>query len=105
VARNRPLPLLEQGEIVALLDTGAFYASTTFSYNSIQEPPVYGATFANDCGITFTVLRRQQSMEELLAASGSQLMEPAQPQPWARVGPWSQSLWLSPATRHRCSVA
>lgn len=42
VARGRELPLLEQGDIVALLDTGAYYASNPFHYNSLPVPPVYG---------------------------------------------------------------
>ncbi|MFF8819084.1 diaminopimelate decarboxylase [Leucobacter sp. NPDC015123] len=42
VARGRELPLLEPGDLVALLDTGAYYASNPFHYNSLPVPPVYG---------------------------------------------------------------
>lgn len=100
VARNRPLPLLEPGDIVALLDTGAYYASTPFTYNSIQEPPVYGAVFDDDGQITFTVLRGQQTMAELLVASGSQQLHPSQRQSWAQVaaGDNTVSLPQPPAT-------
>ena len=42
VARGRDLPVIEQGDIVALLDTGAYYASTPFHYNSLPEPAVHG---------------------------------------------------------------
>ncbi|GAA1314327.1 diaminopimelate decarboxylase [Leucobacter albus] len=42
VARGRELPVLEQGDLVALLDTGAYYASNPFHYNSLPVPPVYG---------------------------------------------------------------
>ncbi|WP_104091319.1 diaminopimelate decarboxylase [Arthrobacter sp. GMC3] len=83
VARDRPLPLLEPGDVVALLDTGAYYASTPFTYNSIQEPPVYGATFEDDGDVSFTVLRAQQTMADLLTASGSELADPAKRQRWA----------------------
>lgn len=73
VARNRPLPLLEPGDIVTLLDTGAYYASTPFGYNSLRRPGVYGARIRGDGEVDFTVLRRPETMEELLAASGAGL--------------------------------
>ena len=37
VAENRPLPLLESGDHAALLDTGAYYFSTHFAYNSLPR--------------------------------------------------------------------
>lgn len=46
VARGRELPLLEPGDIVTLLDTGAYYASNPFHYNSLPVPPVYGVESA-----------------------------------------------------------
>lgn len=73
IARSRNLPLLEPGDLVALLDTGAYYASTPFTYNSIQQPPVYGANIGSNGDVGFTVLREQQTMAELLAASGGEL--------------------------------
>ncbi|WP_042545119.1 diaminopimelate decarboxylase [Leucobacter komagatae] len=56
VARGRELPLLEQGDIVALLDTGAYYASNPFHYNSLPVPPVYGVEFG-DGTAEFTTIR------------------------------------------------
>lgn len=44
VARGRELPNLEPGDIVTLLDTGAYYASTPFEYNSLPQPPIYGVS-------------------------------------------------------------
>ncbi|GGV05097.1 diaminopimelate decarboxylase [Kitasatospora herbaricolor] len=70
VARARPLPLLEPGDIVALLDTGAYYASTPFNYNSLLEPAVHGARVAADGTVRFSLLRRAQTVEELLARTG-----------------------------------
>ncbi|MFC7859327.1 diaminopimelate decarboxylase [Arthrobacter koreensis] len=83
VARNRDLPLLEPGDLVALLDTGAYYASTPFTYNSIQQPPVYGAALEDNGDVRFTLLRGQQSMEALLMASGKGL-HAAGRTPWPR---------------------
>ena len=55
VARERELPLLEPGDLVALLDTGAYYASNPFHYNSLPVPPVYGVTGADSVPVIDTV--------------------------------------------------
>ncbi|MER7579591.1 diaminopimelate decarboxylase [Kitasatospora sp. NPDC097691] len=70
VARARPLPLLEPGDLVALLDTGAYYTSTPFSYNSLLEPAVHGVTVASDGAVRFETLRRAQTVEDLLGRTG-----------------------------------
>ena len=56
VAHGRELPLLEQGDLVALLDTGAYYASNPFHYNSLPVPPVYGVEHAGTAPL-FTEIR------------------------------------------------
>ncbi len=66
VARERPLPLLEEGDYAALLDTGAYYASNPFGYNSLPRPGVY----AYDSDLRFTTIRHPQSVEDLVAESG-----------------------------------
>ncbi|SFC98290.1 diaminopimelate decarboxylase [Streptomyces aidingensis] len=70
VARDRLLPRLEQGDLAVLLDTGAYYASTPFGYNSLPRPAVYGVTFGADQVPSLSVLRRPQSLAELVAESG-----------------------------------
>ncbi|WP_035841329.1 type III PLP-dependent enzyme domain-containing protein [Kitasatospora azatica] len=67
VATARPLPLLEPGDIVALLDTGAYYTSTPFGYNSLPEPAVHGVTVEADGTVRFELLRAAQSIDELVA--------------------------------------
>ncbi|PYC69775.1 diaminopimelate decarboxylase [Streptomyces tateyamensis] len=72
VAKARPLPLLEAGDLVALLDTGAYYSSTPFGYNSLLEPAVYGAEVAADgTTVRFALLRRAETVEDLLARTGA----------------------------------
>ncbi|WP_344335207.1 diaminopimelate decarboxylase [Kitasatospora putterlickiae] len=66
LARARPLPPLEPGDLVALLDTGAYYATTHFQYNSLPEPAVHGFTVDAGGGVRFVPLRRAQRVEELL---------------------------------------
>ncbi|MCG3039242.1 diaminopimelate decarboxylase [Streptomyces sp. S1A] len=93
VARGRELPELASGDLVALLDTGAYYFSTPFDYNSLPRPGVYGFTLGDaasapadgadggsgggrgDGGtdidaVRFATVRPPQTLEDLVAASG-----------------------------------
>ncbi|MGW1378631.1 diaminopimelate decarboxylase [Streptomyces sp. NPDC002446] len=71
VAENRPLPLLASGDHAALLDTGAYYFSTHFAYNSLPRPGVYGYAVAADGSVRFANVRSPQSLEDLVAESGA----------------------------------
>lgn len=73
VARERALPLLEAGDHVALLDTGAYYFSTHFAYNSLPRPAVHGYSVHADGSVTFAPVRRAQSEVEVVAESGGGL--------------------------------
>ncbi|MQY27865.1 Diaminopimelate decarboxylase [Nocardia sp. RB56] len=69
VALDHPLPELTAGDVVALYDTGAYYFSTPWSYNSLPRTAVYG--FARRDGeVRFTTIRAQQSIAEIVAESG-----------------------------------
>lgn len=69
VARDRELPLLAPGDWIQLLDTGAYYASAPFGYNSILEPGVYGYQRSED-GTAFETLRAPQSLDDLIRRTG-----------------------------------
>lgn len=71
VAEKRPLPLLGSGDHVALLDTGAYYFSTHFAYNSLPRPGIYGYAAAPDGTVGFATVRGPQTLEELVAESGA----------------------------------
>ncbi|MFD1828393.1 diaminopimelate decarboxylase [Streptomyces desertarenae] len=70
LARDRALPLLEPGDLVVLPDTGAYYFSTPFHYNSLPEPAVHG--FRVDAGgrVAFETVRPAQPGWDLPAAAG-----------------------------------
>lgn len=73
VAEGRALPRLEAGDWVALLDTGAYYFSTHFHYNSLPRPGIYGYARAPEAGADgalFATVREPQSLEEIVAESG-----------------------------------
>lgn len=67
VARGRELPEIQPGDIVALLDTGAYYASTPFSYNSLPLPPVYGVELGSE-DPCFDEVRRGESVADRVLA-------------------------------------
>lgn len=67
VATARELPLLAEGDLVALPDTGAYYFSTHFAYNSLPRPAVHGYSGP---GPDFRTLRRAQTLEDLIRESG-----------------------------------
>lgn len=69
VATGRTLPLLEAGDHVALLDTGAYYFSSHYAYNSLPRPGVYGFA-ADPQGVRFAPVRAPQTLDELVAESG-----------------------------------
>jgi diaminopimelate decarboxylase len=62
--------MLAPGDIVALLDTGAYYASTPFHYNSLPDPAVHSVRSAADGSIQFGLLRPQESIRHVLARTG-----------------------------------
>jgi diaminopimelate decarboxylase len=57
LARGRELPLLAAGDVVVVPDTGAYYFSSHFSYNSLPTPPVHAFDVADDGTVVFTLLR------------------------------------------------
>ncbi|QIQ04495.1 diaminopimelate decarboxylase [Streptomyces liangshanensis] len=72
LAENRSLPLLGQGDLVAALDTGAYYFSNHYAYNSLARPGIYGflPSPGDGGGIRFATVRTPQTVEEIVAESG-----------------------------------
>ncbi|MFC8566846.1 diaminopimelate decarboxylase [Streptomyces sp. NPDC057245] len=82
LAVGRALPLLEQGDYAAVLDTGAYYFAHHYAYNSLARPAVYGFTEAGDgdgaggghgggdAGTAFATVRAAQTTEEIVAEAG-----------------------------------
>ncbi|MFI5480844.1 diaminopimelate decarboxylase [Streptomyces rubiginosohelvolus] len=79
VAYGRELPELAEGDVVVLYDTGAYYFSTPWAYNSLPRPAVYGFRLAagqegegpGHAGtVTFATVRGPQSLDSIAAESG-----------------------------------
>ncbi|MEU6006939.1 diaminopimelate decarboxylase [Streptomyces sp. NPDC047453] len=70
LARNRALPLLDVGDLVVVPDTGAYYFSTPFHYNSLPEPAVHGARVDAAGRVTLRQLRPAQAVHPAPALAG-----------------------------------
>ncbi|OON73044.1 diaminopimelate decarboxylase [Streptomyces tsukubensis] len=69
LAARRSLPLLEQGDWVAALDTGAYFFAHHYTYNSLARPGVHGFVAGTE-GVRFATVRAPQRLEDIVAESG-----------------------------------
>ncbi|MET8988514.1 diaminopimelate decarboxylase [Nonomuraea wenchangensis] len=86
VAHARELPELAEGDVVVLRDTGAYYFSTPWAYNSLPYPGVHGFTVGDGGEVRLATVRPAQTLDEIAATSGlayagalGGLLEPADP--------------------------
>ncbi|MGK9464496.1 diaminopimelate decarboxylase [Streptomyces sp. G6] len=70
LAAGRALPLLEQGDYAAALDTGAYYFAHHYAYNSLARPGVYGFRTDGSGGVAFATVREPQSVAEIMSEAG-----------------------------------
>ncbi|MEU1402040.1 diaminopimelate decarboxylase [Streptomyces sp. NPDC005728] len=70
LAEGRALPLLEQGDYAAALDTGAYYFAHHYAYNSLARPGIYGFAPDGSGGVGFATVREPQTVAEVVAESG-----------------------------------
>ncbi|WP_328399831.1 diaminopimelate decarboxylase [Streptomyces sp. NBC_00390] len=70
LAVGRALPVLEQGDVIAALDTGAYYFTAHYSYNSLPRPGVHGFAVRPDGKVRFTTVRAAQTVDQIVAESG-----------------------------------
>jgi diaminopimelate decarboxylase len=69
VAHARPLPELVAGDLVVLHDTGAYYFSAPWAYNSLPRPAVYGYQVQGG-HVAFATVRPAQTMREISVENG-----------------------------------
>ncbi|GAB2872940.1 diaminopimelate decarboxylase [Streptomyces deserti] len=76
LAEGRELPLLEQGDYAAALDTGAYYFAHHYTYNSLVRPGVHGFVAGDGGGgggaggVAFALVRSPQTIEEVVVEAG-----------------------------------
>ena len=70
LAVERKMTALDAEDLVLLHDTGGYYFTATWTYNSLPRPAVYGFEVGPDGGVRFVLLRAQQTIEEIVAEAG-----------------------------------
>ncbi|WP_256105293.1 diaminopimelate decarboxylase [Streptomyces sp. ODS05-4] len=70
LAVQRPLPPLEPGDVVAALDTGAYYFTAHYAYNSLPRPGVHAYTGTAGGALRLVTLRPPQQLPEIVAEAG-----------------------------------
>ncbi|WP_309131355.1 diaminopimelate decarboxylase [Brevibacterium sp.] len=74
LARDRMLPRLEAGDLVAVPDTGAYYFSNHYSYNLLPRIPIHGyrrlRSESSTEELEFLLIRPGQTVEQVLAEAG-----------------------------------
>ncbi|MEU7553795.1 diaminopimelate decarboxylase [Streptomyces sp. NPDC044571] len=69
LATARELPELAAGDLIAVPDTGAYFFTAHYGYNSLPRPPVHGFTTTPE--VRFTLARPAQSLSDLLTEAGA----------------------------------
>ncbi|MET9932267.1 MULTISPECIES: diaminopimelate decarboxylase [unclassified Streptomyces] len=86
IATGRELPLLRPGDVVAVPDTGAYYFAHHYAYNSLPRPGIHGFGVAGDGTVAFTPVRRPQTLDEIVAEAGGDLVDAPARTPAESVG-------------------
>lgn len=77
LATARELPLLAPGDVIAIPDTGAYFFTAHYAYNTLPRPPIHGFTTTGDAAaaaaVRFTLARRGQTLREMVAEAGGGL--------------------------------
>lgn len=69
IARDIMLPEIEPGDIVVAHDTGAYYFTIPYFFNSLPMPAIFGFEDKPD-KTDFTEFRAEQTVDQVLAMIG-----------------------------------
>ncbi|MFJ3925444.1 diaminopimelate decarboxylase [Streptomyces sp. NPDC090022] len=75
LAQDRPLPPLAPGDLIGVPDTGAYFFTAHYGYNSLPRPAVHGFTVTAAGEVRFALARPAQSPAELVAEAGGDLRD------------------------------
>ncbi|MFF4457632.1 diaminopimelate decarboxylase [Streptomyces goshikiensis] len=70
LATARELPELSPGDLIGVPDTGAYFFTAHYGYNSLPRPAVYGFRVDPRGGVRFGLARPAQSLAEIVAEGG-----------------------------------
>ncbi|MGR4883442.1 diaminopimelate decarboxylase [Streptomyces sp. LARHCF249] len=69
LATARELPRLAPGDLIGVPDTGAYFFTAHYGYNSLPRPAVHGFA-VSPAGVRFSLARPAQSMSAIVAEAG-----------------------------------
>ncbi|MGW0391922.1 diaminopimelate decarboxylase [Streptomyces sp. NPDC003042] len=75
LATARELPELAPGDLIAVPDTGAYFFTAHYGYNSLPRPAVHGFTRTPRGGVRFSLARPAQSVAAIVAEAGGGLRD------------------------------
>ncbi len=70
LATARELPLLSPGDLIGVADTGAYFFTAHYGYNSLPRPAVHGFAVSPAGGVDFALARPAQGLAEIVAEAG-----------------------------------
>ncbi|MEU6299169.1 diaminopimelate decarboxylase [Streptomyces erythrochromogenes] len=70
LATARELPLLAPGDLIGVPDTGAYFFTAHYGYNSLPRPAVHGFTVTPQGRVRFRLARPAQSAADIAAEAG-----------------------------------
>lgn len=79
LAVGRRLPQIAAGDLIALPETGGYYFSSHFSYNALARPAVYAVSTDGKGRRQWSLARRAQTMQEIVADAGEPEFAPLAP--------------------------
>ncbi|MFD9333459.1 diaminopimelate decarboxylase [Streptomyces sp. NPDC060028] len=75
LAAGRELPPLAPGDVIAVPDTGAYFFTAHYGYNSLPRPAVHGFTLTPGGQVHFTLAREAQPLSAIAAEAGAALRD------------------------------
>ncbi|MFI1063023.1 diaminopimelate decarboxylase [Streptomyces spororaveus] len=82
LATARELPRLAPGDLIGVPDTGAYFFTAHYGYNSLPRPAVHGFTLTASGEVRFHLVRPAQDVPSIVAEAGGPLRDallPASP--------------------------
>ncbi|KJK43108.1 diaminopimelate decarboxylase [Streptomyces sp. NRRL F-4428] len=70
LAAARELPPLSPGDLIGVPDTGAYFFTAHYGYNSLPRPAVHGYTVTPDGRVRFSLARPAQTAADIVAEAG-----------------------------------
>ncbi|WP_030716477.1 diaminopimelate decarboxylase [Streptomyces sp. NRRL F-2580] len=70
LATARELPRLAPGDLIGVPDTGAYFFTAHYGYNSLPRPAVHGFTVGPQDEVRFSLVRPAQRLAEIVAEAG-----------------------------------